>query len=85
MWNDQDLKQMEAKGITTAQIDRQLERFAQGFPWLHIETAATVENGKLYLYLSDSGAEGLNLDNYEVADDALRLGKVNASFYTAPE
>ena len=45
MWNDQDLKQMEAKGITTAQIDRQLERFAQGFPWLHIETAATVENG----------------------------------------
>ncbi len=36
MWNEQDLKQMETKGIDTAQIDQQLERFAQGFPWLRI-------------------------------------------------
>jgi hypothetical protein len=46
---------------------------------------ATVENGKMYVYLADQGAEGLNLDNYEVTDGALRLGKVGASFYQAPE
>ena len=28
MWNEHDLKQMESKGITTAQIDKQLERAA---------------------------------------------------------
>jgi hypothetical protein len=45
---------------------------------------ATVENGKLYVYLVDGGAEGNNYGNYEVAD-SLRLGNINASFYTAPE
>ena len=45
MWNDQDLKQMAAKGIATAQIDRQLARFAQGFPWLRIKSVATAEDG----------------------------------------
>ena len=45
---------------------------------------ATVEDGKLYVYLVDGGAEGNNYGNYEVAD-SLRLGNVNASFYTAPE
>lgn len=45
---------------------------------------ATVENGKLYVYLVDGGAEGMNLGNYEVAD-SLRLGNIEASFYTAPE
>lgn len=68
-WNDQSVWRVDDEG----------NFYGYGFDF------ATVENGKLYIYLSDSGAEGLNLDNYEVADDALRLGKVNASFYTAPE
>ncbi len=46
---------------------------------------ATEENGKLYVYLADQGAEGLNIDNYEVGADSLRVGKVNASFYQVPE
>lgn len=45
MWNEHDLKQMESKGITTAQIDKQLERFDQGFAWLRLEDVATVDNG----------------------------------------
>ena len=53
MWNEQDLKQMEAKGITTAQIDRQLERFALGFPWLRIQAVATVGNGIVRLTPND--------------------------------
>ena len=46
---------------------------------------ASVENGKLYVYLTNGGPEGLNIDNYEVAADSLRVGKVNASFYQAPD
>ena len=53
MWNEQDLKQMEVKGITTAQIDRQLERFALGFPWLRIQAVATVGNGIVRLTPND--------------------------------
>ncbi len=44
-WNEHDMKQMEVKGISTEKIDEQLQRFAQGFPWLRIEAVATVENG----------------------------------------
>ena len=64
---------------STWRVDDGGEFYGYGFDF------ATVENGKLYIYLSDNGAEGVNIDNYEVADDGLRLGKVNASFYTAPE
>ena len=54
------------------------------FSGYHLDFA-TEENGKLYLYLANPGAEGLNLDNYEVCADSLRVGKVGASFYQAPE
>lgn len=53
MWNEQDLKQMETKGIDTAQIDQQLERFAQGFPWLRIHSVATVGHGIVRLTPKD--------------------------------
>ena len=46
---------------------------------------ATEENGKLYVYLADQGAEGLNIDNYEVCADSLRVGSVSASFYQVPD
>ena len=54
------------------------------FSGYHLDFA-TEENGKLYLYLANPGAEGLNIDNYEVCADSLRVGNVNASFYQAPE
>lgn len=46
---------------------------------------ATEENGKLFVYLADQGAEGLNLQNYEVAADSLRAGCIEASLYQAPD
>ncbi len=45
MLNQDDLKLIEAKGITESTIDAQLKRFAVGFPALKIEAVATVENG----------------------------------------
>ena len=46
---------------------------------------ATEENGKMFVYLADQGAEGLNLNNHEVCADSLREGNVSASFYQAPD
>ena len=39
MLNQDDLKLIEAKGITESTIDAQLKRFAVGFPALKIEAA----------------------------------------------
>lgn len=49
MWNDQDLKQMDAKGISSETVDQQMQRFAQGFPWLRIHSVATVGKGIISL------------------------------------
>lgn len=56
MWNEQDIKQMEAKGLTTEQIDKQLARFAQGFPWLRIQAVATAGNGIVRLSTKDENS-----------------------------
>lgn len=40
-----DLRQLETSGITSAQIDQQLDHFRQGFPPCRLMDAATVENG----------------------------------------
>ena len=42
MLNQDDLKLIEAKGITESTIDAQLKRFAAGFPALKIEAVATM-------------------------------------------
>lgn len=40
-----DLKQLESKGITRQQLEGQIRRFAQGFPYLQIINAADEEEG----------------------------------------
>ncbi len=42
---EKDLQQLAAKGITTQQIDTQLELFRTGFPFLKLEAAAAVGQG----------------------------------------
>ncbi len=49
MWNENDKRQMEAKGITEPMIETQLKRFETGFPWLKLEAAATVGHGIMRL------------------------------------
>jgi len=45
MLSSKDLQQIAQKGITEKQIEKQLEEFKTGFPFLRLEDAASVENG----------------------------------------
>ncbi|MCI6671872.1 MAG: DUF4301 family protein [Prevotella sp.] len=45
MLTNQDLHQLSEKGISQETFLRQIECFKQGFPYLHIEKAATVSSG----------------------------------------
>ena len=45
MLRDEDKALLEQKGITEKQVEEQLKRFQTGFPYLKIESAATVGNG----------------------------------------
>ena len=45
MLSQQDLKQIAQKGISEEQINRQLNEFKTGFPFLKLEAAASIERG----------------------------------------
>ena len=45
MLKKEDLKQIHDKGINEEQINRQLEDFIRGFPYLKLEGAATPKKG----------------------------------------
>ena len=45
MLSQQDLKQLAQKGISEAQIERQLGEFKTGFPFLKLEAAASIGKG----------------------------------------
>ncbi len=45
MLSQQDLRQIAQKGITEQQVERQLEEFRNGFPFLRIESAAGIGKG----------------------------------------
>ena len=45
MLSQQDLNQLAQKGISEAQIERQLGEFKTGFPFLKLEAAAAIGKG----------------------------------------
>ena len=45
MLSQEDLRQIESKGITEKQIEAQLEEFKTGFPFLKLEAAAAIGKG----------------------------------------
>ena len=45
MLSQEDLRQIESKGITEKQIEAQLEEFKTGFPFLRLEAAAAIGKG----------------------------------------
>ncbi len=47
MFNSEDLKLLERKGITPEQVEKQLQSFKDGFPFLELDAAASVGNGVL--------------------------------------
>jgi hypothetical protein len=53
--SDQDLKKIEAKGLSIQQVNRQIDTFKSGLPYTHLMDAATIGNG--ILKLDDSAIE----------------------------
>ena len=51
-FSQEDLAQIEAKGMTVAAVEEQLESFKKGFPYLKLENSASLGNG--IKQLSDS-------------------------------
>ena len=45
MYTKSDLKQFKRRGIKPEQIENQLENFKQGFDFVQIQDAATINNG----------------------------------------
>lgn len=45
MFSQKDIELIEAKGISIGIIDKQIERFKTGFPFLELRTAASLEKG----------------------------------------
>lgn len=45
MLNQNDLKQIESKGVSPETVEAQLKRFVTGFPYLKLANSATVGNG----------------------------------------
>ena len=45
MLNPEDIKTLEAKGVTTEELEAQITRFKTGFPFLKIATSAQIGNG----------------------------------------
>lgn len=45
MLSDQDLKQIQARGISKQQVEHQLEQIKSGFPFLKLEAAAAIGRG----------------------------------------
>ena len=49
MIQSEDLKQLEEKGLSEKQLQEQLDCFRKGFPFLHIQSAASLYNGIQYV------------------------------------
>lgn len=49
MFTQSDLKKIEKKGISIDQVEKQLQNFRKGFPYLNIEKAATINDGIIRL------------------------------------
>ena len=53
MLTSEDLKSIEKRGISKEMIEAQLQRFESGFPFLKINSVATVGNGIVKLSAED--------------------------------
>ena len=49
MFNENDIKLIEKKGIKLSTIEEQLSRFKNGFPYLKVVSAASIGNGIIKL------------------------------------
>ncbi|MDL2278888.1 DUF4301 family protein [Parabacteroides sp. OttesenSCG-928-G07] len=64
MFSSKDLKQLAAKGITEEKIKEQLENFSKGFPFLDIETSASLEKGIMTIPKDEQNSYLTTWDEY---------------------
>ena len=67
MLTQQDLKQIQSKGIDLETFEEQIENFKRGFPFIDLVAPATLEDGiKLFTETEIKGLE--KTFNYEAPD-----------------
>lgn len=72
MFTEKDLRQIEAHGLTREAVERQLENFRRGFPYLKVVRAASPGDGVLTL---DAAAAAAAAKRYDDAAEGLRIVK----------
>ena len=72
MFSREDLSQIERHGLTLQAVERQIENFRNGFPYLKIVRAASEGDGVRVL---DEDGLRRAVARYETAADALRVVK----------
>ncbi len=72
MFTEKDIRQIEGHGLSVEAVERQIEHFKAGFPYLDIDSAARVGDG----ILSVTGTEAeCCIRAYETACDGLKIVK----------
>ena len=72
MFTEKDLQQIEARGITLAAVEQQIENFRQGFPFLGIVRAASPSDGVVVV---DEATAEEAVKRYEAATQELDIVK----------
>ena len=72
LFSIQDQEMIKSRGCDVAQVEQQLARFAQGFPFAHLNRAAVIDDG--IVRLSPDAVEEIEAD-YEAATKGLQLLK----------
>ena len=72
MFAEQDLQQIADHGLTSGQVETQLENFRRGFPWLNVVRAASPSDGIVVL---DTAQADAAVDRYEKAVAGLGVVK----------
>ncbi len=62
MFSEKDLQQIEAHGLTPKTVERQIEHFCKGFPFLKVVRAASPDDGIL---MPDAAAVDAAVARYE--------------------
>ena len=72
MFNEKQIQEIEAHGLTVGQVERQIEAFRQGFPSLEVVKAASPEDG--ITCLSEEACEAA-VKHYEAISEQLEVVK----------
>lgn len=72
MFTEKEIRQIEARGLTVEAVERQIENFRRGFPFLKIVRAASPADGVLTV---DERRAAEAVARYEKAADGLEIVK----------